>query len=87
MYHLEHEAMPLYVYGCDECEIELEELRPAWRADEPVECPVCHEFCTRELSRFSTRSRSPQTLMYASPQQVSRATHGPDCSCCRPRRR
>jgi putative FmdB family regulatory protein len=48
--------MPLYVYGCPECEIELEELRPAWRADDPVECPVCHGLCTREFSTFSTRS-------------------------------
>lgn len=74
--------MPLYVYGCPECEIELEELRPAWRADEPVECPICHGFCTRELSTFNTRSRQPSAPIYGSPQQVARA-HGPGCPCCR----
>ncbi len=79
--------MPLYVYSCPECEVELEELRPAWRVDDPVECPVCHGLCTRELSTFSTRSRSPQAPIYASPQQVARTIHGSDCGCCRPRRR
>jgi len=87
LYQLEARTMPLYVYDCPECEIELEELRPAWRADDPVECPVCHGLCTRALSMFSTRSRSPQSPIYASPQQVARAFHGFDCDCCRARRR
>ncbi len=77
--------MPLYVYECPECEIELEELRPAWRADEPVECPICHGLCVRTVSIAHTR-RPPQPI-YASPQQVARVVHGLDCACCRPRRR
>ena len=79
--------MPLYVYDCPECAIELEELRPAWQADDPVECPVCHGLCIRTFSSFSTRSQNQQAPIYASPQQVARAAHGSDCSCCRPRRR
>ncbi|NJO81392.1 MAG: zinc ribbon domain-containing protein [Blastochloris sp.] len=79
--------MPLYVYSCPECAIEIEELRPAWRADDPVECPICLSLCIREFSTFSTPSRSPSAPIYASPQQVARAVHGPDCGCCRPRRR
>lgn len=35
--HLELSAVPLFVYRCPGCEIELEELRPARRADEPEE--------------------------------------------------
>lgn len=49
--------MPLYVYGYPECVIELEELDPAWRADDPVECPVCHGLCTTSLAR-SVRART-----------------------------
>lgn len=77
--------MPLYVYECPECEIELEELRPAWRADDPVECPVCHGLCLRVASTFHTR-RAPEPI-YATPAHVARVMHGRDCSCCRPRRR
>ncbi|MCL6539080.1 MAG: zinc ribbon domain-containing protein [Roseiflexus sp.] len=79
--------MPLYTYTCPECEIEIEELRPAARADDPVECPVCHGLCTRDISSFSFRSRSAPTPVYAGPQQVARALHGPGCPCCTPRRR
>ncbi|RRR70763.1 MAG: zinc ribbon domain-containing protein [Candidatus Viridilinea halotolerans] len=79
--------MPIYLFSCPECEIELEELRPAWRANEPLDCPVCHGLCVREPSRFSVRSTAPPEPIYAAPQQVARALHGPDCSCCRPRRR
>lgn len=78
--------MPLYVYSCPECEIELEELRPAWQSDEPVECPICHGFCIREISTFNTRSRSAAAPVYATPQHVARAAHGSRCSCCRPLR-
>jgi putative FmdB family regulatory protein len=78
--------MPLYVYSCPECDIELEERRPAARADDIVECPVCHGFCTRQVSTFSVRSMRAQAAIYASPQQVARAMHSPDCGCCRPRR-
>lgn len=79
--------MPLYTYTCPECEIEIEELRPSWRADEPVECPVCHGLCVRDLSSFSIRSRNAPKPVYASPEQVRRALHGPGCPCCIPRRR
>lgn len=79
--------MPLYVYTCPECEIELEELRPAWRADDPLECPVCHGLCVREFRSFNVRSRAAAAPIYASPRQVAQVLHGLDCSCCRPRRR
>ncbi|MGQ9482562.1 FmdB family zinc ribbon protein [Chloroflexus sp.] len=77
--------MPLYVYECPECEIELEERRPAWQADDPVECPICHGLCVRSVSVFHTRRES--SPVYATPAQVARVVHGIDCVCCRPRRR
>jgi len=79
--------MPLYVYECPECEIELEERRPAWQADDPVECPICHGLCVRAISMVHIR-RSPAPV-YATPEQVARIVHGHgvDCACCRPRRR
>ncbi len=77
--------MPLYVYECPECEIELEERRPAWQADDPVEYPICHGLCVRTVSTVHVR-RSPSPV-YATPEQVARVAHGVDCVCCRPRRR
>jgi putative FmdB family regulatory protein len=56
--------MPLYVYTCPECEVELEELRPAWRADDPLECPVGHGLCVREFRSFSVRSRAAEAPIY-----------------------
>lgn len=79
--------MPLYIYGCSECEIEIEELRPAERADDNVECPICHGLCVREMSRFSAPAQRPSAPLYAAAPQVARAAHIPDCACCSPRRR
>jgi putative FmdB family regulatory protein len=79
--------MPLYVYSCPECEIELEERRSTLQMDDPVECPVCHGLCIRDMSHFSVRSRNVSAPIYATPQQVAQAAHGPNCGCCRPRRR
>lgn len=76
--------MPIYVYECPECDIELEELRPVWQADIPVECPICHGWCTRVVSTFHTRRQTEP--VYATPAQIARVVHGLDCSCCRPRR-
>lgn len=79
--------MPLYVYACPECEIELEERRPAWRADDPVECPVCHGLCTRELSRFHAHVRDAGPSPLASPLPIATVAFRSTCDCCQPRRR
>ncbi len=50
--------MPLYVYGYPECEIELEELYPAWRADDPVACPICRGLLYTTSSARSVRARA-----------------------------
>lgn len=77
--------MPLYVYSCAECAIELEELRPIDQADwPPVECPICHGLCQREISLFSVQrtqvTAQPRTLVSSARRS---AYHGPDCPCCR----
>jgi putative FmdB family regulatory protein len=79
--------MPLYVYSCGECEIELEERRPAWRAEEPVECPICHRLCTRELSTFATRRREQEPPTFPLLWRTTPTRHSLDCECCGPSRR
>jgi putative FmdB family regulatory protein len=75
--------MPLYVYSCDECEIELEELRSAFQADDPVECPICHGLCVRAVSNFSTRSRSAEATIVPPAGSRRAMAHPPSCRCCR----
>lgn len=81
--------MPLYVYSCPECEIELEELRPSGQADwPPVECPICHGLCVREVRSFNVkRSQVPTTAAPGTPPAGRLAYHGPDCRCCTPSKR
>jgi putative FmdB family regulatory protein len=77
--------MPLYVYECRECEIEIEERRSAERADDLVECPICHGLCQRTIASFSIVDRSTNTQpVYG---QIPRSYHGVGCACCTPRRR
>lgn len=77
--------MPLYVYSCAECAIELEELRPVDQADwPPVECPICHGLCQREVSLFSVQRAQIATQPHIPASSALRsAYHGPDCPCCR----
>jgi len=51
--------MPLYEYVCDKCECRFELLRSFGQADDPAECPLCHEEGARRLiSSFATVSKS-----------------------------
>lgn len=81
--------MPLYVYACATCEIELELLRSAASADLfPVECPLCHGLCQREV-RLSHMHRSDQAATARLVQATAHARaarHAPDCACCGGRR-
>ncbi|ABX04715.1 hypothetical protein Haur_2075 [Herpetosiphon aurantiacus DSM 785] len=74
--------MPLYVYSCPQCAIEIEELRPQREADMPFVCPVCHEFGVRDITSFHLWRNQP------SPELRTPSTgdkdHHPSCACCRP---
>ena len=79
--------MPLYVYSCPTCDVVLDELRPMELADwPPVECPVCHGLCEREVSRVTILSTGARAAVEALADGVAGvpefAEHGPDCSCC-----
>lgn len=78
--------MPLYVYACDACEIEVEVLHAIDRAADFVECPICHGLCERAIPAF-TIGRS--TAAPAAPPvygRVPASYHAADCACCTPRR-
>ncbi|MFN8094111.1 MAG: FmdB family zinc ribbon protein [Vicinamibacteria bacterium] len=72
--------MPLYVYACDRCEVEVEELRPLNRADELVACPICKWPCAREVSApallGSRDAGPPRAALDAG------AAHAAGCPCC-----
>jgi len=44
--------MPIYVYTCPECELEIEEMRPMAQADAPMWCPACGAECGRGITNF-----------------------------------
>jgi putative FmdB family regulatory protein len=51
--------MPIYVYRCEACEVEFEELVPSSTAPAPP-CPSCGSGDpTRVYSSFGTKWRSP----------------------------
>ena len=70
-------TMPIYVYACAGCDIVLEERRPMELADfPPVECPVCHELCERQMAAFSINRGATEVM------PDSKAGHPPGCPCC-----
>lgn len=77
--------MPLFVYSCPECEIVLEERRPAAEAEMPVVCPVCKGFCVREVTAavIHTAASKPAPRYGRVPDWC----HGNGCACCAPARR
>ena len=73
--------MPIYVYACPSCGLEVEELRPAVKADDPLRCPVCGSLCMRGVTNFfvslGRKEKDPT---------VRKPAHPPGCPCCAPRR-
>ena len=48
--------MPIYEYRCPVCGNEFESIRPVSRADDPIDCKVCGEPASRQISNFSFKS-------------------------------
>lgn len=76
--------MPLYVYHCAECELEIEERRPYDKADAPLACPICGEAVSRQITvGFALSKNLPQAAgqpaLYG---QMSGKKHRGGCPCC-----
>ena len=77
--------MPLYIYICPSCRIEVEELRSTSKMNDPVPCPICQGDCTRDIALFSlggdTRDAiSERGEVGYTPSRKHRA----GCPCCVP---
>lgn len=83
--------MPLYLYSCRTCELELEELHPLGMAPtHSIRCPLCGGYFERDVAMFSVGGRAqPVAIANASEGQereFAPAAHGINCVCCPPRR-
>ncbi len=76
--------MPLYLYECATCELELEELHPMGQApDTSLRCPLCGGWFARVIApvQIGGRRTAPSILSGVD----SPLPHDRDCLCCRPR--
>jgi putative FmdB family regulatory protein len=82
--------MPLYVYNCADCDLEMEVKRPIAEMDAPLECPVCGQQCERVLALgfgIGGRPASPEGgAIETGPGDPNRGffkkLHRPGCPCC-----
>jgi len=79
-------TMPIYVYYCAECDLEIEEMRPIALADEPMWCPACGSECRRVPALFAGLSGG-QNESPAAATPAGKPIHRPGCPCCMPIRR
>ncbi len=78
--------MPLYVYTCRTCELEMEELHPLGEAPERgIRCPLCGGYFERDVALFHVGGQRQAMELNASAAQSVR--HGVTCPCCPLRRR
>lgn len=74
--------MPIYVYYCEECQLEIEEIRPLSMADAPMVCPACGRQCRKTPSLFAALGSSAKDLTEQT--SVKKTTHRVGCPCCTP---
>jgi putative FmdB family regulatory protein len=78
--------MPLYVYHCAECELEIEERRPYEKADAPLACPICGENVSRMVAvGFALSKNIPQAAANGAAGvygQMNGRKHRGGCPCC-----
>lgn len=77
--------MPIYVYKCPDCEVEVEERRKMSQADDPLDCPLCGTLLVRGITSFMFNSG--RTAPTQEPSLPTAAPHGLNCPCCYPRPR
>lgn len=78
--------MPLYVYACHTCELELEELHPLGQAPErSIRCPLCGGYFERAPGLFHQGSAA-RCDGGQEPKLPPRRRHAPGCPCCFPAR-
>jgi len=78
------DAMPLYLYECHTCELEMEELYPIGQApDRSIRCPLCGGWFERVMAPVHSGGRSAHSSVssWVDPQ----LRHASECICCRPR--
>jgi putative FmdB family regulatory protein len=92
-------AMPVYVYNCSTCEVEIEERRPIAEADAELLCPICGAKCQRVVavpfgvmgqaaSGSGPAAGSPlETWQSTSEVRYGTPRHMARCPCCVPLRR
>jgi putative FmdB family regulatory protein len=82
--------MPIYVYSCRTCELEMEELYPLGQAPvRGIRCPLCGGYFERDVALFHVGGRSQPVKLASSAMEQSEARpdHGVNCPCCPPLRR
>ena len=82
--------MPIYVYTCRTCELEMEELYPLGEAPERgIRCPLCGGYFERDVALFHVGGRSQVVKLAPSAMEPreARLNHGVNCPCCLPTRR
>lgn len=86
--------MPIYVYSCHTCELELEELHPMGKAPpHSIGCPLCGGLFTRDVANFRVNvgraapmASDPKKSASVEDTPARSIDHGANCFCCAPRR-
>lgn len=74
--------MPIYVYKCPDCEVEVEERRKMSQAGDPLDCPLCGTLLVRGITSFMFNSGRAAPAAESSLPTAAR--HGRGCPCCSP---
>lgn len=73
--------MPIYVYKCPDCDIEVEERRKMSQADDPLACPFCGDLLVRGITSFMVNTGRGTAV---SPSETQPTAHAAGCPCCYP---
>lgn len=75
--------MPVYEYGCAECGLKFELLRPMSQVNEGAPCPRCNNGASRVLSTFAAFSKgSSETYAPLGGASACSTCSASDCSSC-----